>query len=168
VCAFAITETIGRSKLRHGRNLQTETKDRKSHHRQHIRILSIRSMWFRRSETENRGNEIFSDPLDIRVRSAFNPSSESRASRIDTRDRGAGIDVGARASARNARDNRATNRAENRARAIGTRARVSRRWEIGVIRGISRTLGTMQGCSERIMHVERRTHARCLRGQLFR
>ncbi|EZA54382.1 Sperm flagellar protein [Ooceraea biroi] len=45
-------------------------------------------------------------------------------------------------------------------------ATVSRLWEIGVIRGIFPDL-PVQGWCKRIMHVERQTHARCLRGQLF-
>ncbi|EGI59066.1 hypothetical protein G5I_12777 [Acromyrmex echinatior] len=43
---------------------------------------------------------------------------------------------------------------------------VSRRWKIGVIRRIFPD-PLVQGWRRRIMHVEWRTHARCLRGQLF-
>lgn len=45
---------------------------------------------------------------------------------------------------------------------------VSRRWKIGVIRRIFPELAaSVQDCRRRIIHVERQTHARCLRGQLF-
>ncbi|KYN39598.1 hypothetical protein ALC56_06092 [Trachymyrmex septentrionalis] len=43
----------------------------------------------------------------------------------------------------------------------------TRRWKIGVIRRIFPGPPPVQGWRRRIMHVERRTHARCLRGQLF-